>query len=117
VSEQRKNQRFELKLPIELVKAGGEGLPQVGETRNLSSGGVLFTADGRLQKGDPIEYLVTLPAQGEETALRAGAGRFAASICNRGHFGTARVPAAVTVPNSCVFLNGVVAKKKRNHAV
>jgi len=70
VSEQRKNQRFELKLPIELVRAGGEGVPQVGETRNLSSGGVLFTSDGKLQKGDPIEYLVTLPSQGEEVGLR-----------------------------------------------
>jgi hypothetical protein len=70
VSEQRKNQRFELKLPIELVKAGGEGVPQVGETRNLSSGGVLFTSDGKLQKGDPIEYLVTLPSQGDDPGLR-----------------------------------------------
>jgi hypothetical protein len=70
VSEQRKNQRFELKLPIELVKAGGGENSQLGETRNLSSGGVLFTSDGRLQKGDPIEYLVTLPAQGTETGLR-----------------------------------------------
>jgi hypothetical protein len=70
VSEQRKNQRFELKLPIELVKAGGEGVPRIGETRNLSSGGVLFTSDGKLQKGDPIEYLVTLPTQGESPSLR-----------------------------------------------
>ena len=70
MSEQRKNQRFELKLPIELVKAGGAEIPQVGETRNLSSGGVLFTSDGKLQKGDPIEYLVTLPASGTEIGLR-----------------------------------------------
>jgi hypothetical protein len=70
VSEQRKNQRFELKLPIELVKASGDEIPQLGETRNLSSGGVLFTANGRLQKGDPIEYMVTLPAAGSETGLR-----------------------------------------------
>jgi len=70
VSEQRKNQRFELKLPIELVRANGAEFPQVGETRNLSSGGVLFTSDGKLQKGDPIEYLVTLPAQGTEGGLR-----------------------------------------------
>jgi len=70
VSEQRKNQRFELKLPIELVRANGAEFPQVGETRNLSSGGVLFTSDGKLQKGDPIEYLVTLPAQGTEAGLR-----------------------------------------------
>ena len=70
MSEQRKNQRFELKLPIELVKAGGTESPQIGETRNLSSGGVLFTAEGKLQKGDPLEYLVTLPAQGTEAGIR-----------------------------------------------
>ncbi|MFN0102633.1 MAG: PilZ domain-containing protein [Bryobacteraceae bacterium] len=70
MSEQRKNQRFELKLPIELLKAGGEGVPQIGETRNLSSGGVLFTSDGKLQKGDSIEYLVTLPTQGTQNDLR-----------------------------------------------
>jgi hypothetical protein len=66
VNEQRKNQRFDLKLPIELVKTGSEAVPKVGETRNLSSGGVLFTADGRLQKGELIEYLVTLPSTSEE---------------------------------------------------
>lgn len=70
MSEQRKNQRFDLKLPIELVKAGGGENSQIGETRNLSSGGVLFTSEGKLQKGDPIEYLVTLPVQGVETGLR-----------------------------------------------
>lgn len=70
MSEQRKNQRFELKLPIELIRAGGSGLPQLGETRNLSSGGVLFTSEGKLQKGDPIEYLVTLPSQASEAGLR-----------------------------------------------
>ena len=70
MSEQRKNRRFELKLPIELVKAGCAESPQVGETRNLSSGGVLFTAEGKLQKGDPVEYLVTLPAQGTEPGIR-----------------------------------------------
>ena len=70
MSEQRKNQRFELKLPIELVRAGNDANPQIGETRNLSSGGVLFTADGNLKKGDSIEYLVTLPVQGTEATLR-----------------------------------------------
>lgn len=70
MSEQRRNQRFELKLPIELVRAGGEGVLQVGETRNLSSGGVLFTSEGKLQKGDPIEYLVTLPTTGADSGLR-----------------------------------------------
>lgn len=70
MSDQRKNQRFDLKLPIELVRGGTDANGQVGETRNLSSGGVLFTTAGRLQKGDPIEYLVTLPSQDPESALQ-----------------------------------------------
>jgi hypothetical protein len=70
VSEQRKNQRFELKLPIELVRTGNDTNPQIGETRNLSSGGVLFASDGTLKKGDSIEYLVTLSATGMESPLR-----------------------------------------------
>jgi len=70
VSEQRKNQRFELKLPIEFVKAGGGENSQIGETRNLSSSGVLFTSEDKLQKGEPIEYLVTLPPMDSSTAIR-----------------------------------------------
>lgn len=70
MSEQRRTQRFNLKLPIELVRAGGGEVPQIGEIRNLSSGGVLFTANGILQRGDSIEYLVTLPSTGESHGLR-----------------------------------------------
>jgi hypothetical protein len=68
--EQRRNQRFELKLPIELIRAGNTVIPQVGETRNMSSSGVLFTSEARLQEGVPIEYMVTLPAPGAEPPLR-----------------------------------------------
>jgi hypothetical protein len=57
-------------LPIELVRAGGGEVPQIGEIRNLSSGGVLFTADAMLRQGDSIEYVVTLPSSGEARALR-----------------------------------------------
>lgn len=70
MTEQRKTQRFELKLPIELLRSGNDDLPRIGELRNLSSGGVLFTADGRLQRGQAIEYVVTLPSQGDKTELR-----------------------------------------------
>jgi hypothetical protein len=31
-----------------------------GETRNLSSGGVLFSADTKIDIGEPIEYVITL---------------------------------------------------------
>ena len=42
--EQRKAQRFELKLPLELIRKGSTALSEHGETRNLSSVGVLFEA-------------------------------------------------------------------------
>jgi len=60
MTEQRKNQRFDLKLPFELVRA--EATMRIsGETRNVSSCGVLFTADQPLPLGEPIEYLITFP--------------------------------------------------------
>jgi hypothetical protein len=58
--EQRKHQRFELRLPFEVVR-NGSPLNVRGQTKNLSSAGVLFTADGLLPLGESIEYLITLP--------------------------------------------------------
>ena len=60
VIEQRKNRRFELRLPFELVQ---DGLPEQtqGQTLNLSSSGVLFTATTPLQIGRSIEYQISLP--------------------------------------------------------
>lgn len=60
--EQRKARRFELKLPLELVRNGAEALSGHGETRNLSSVGVLFQSDASLRIGDAVEYMITLPA-------------------------------------------------------
>ncbi len=70
--EQRKAQRFELKLPLELIRKGSQSLSQHGETRNLSSVGVLFAADAPLRIGEAVEYLITLPStpdQGEKVRL------------------------------------------------
>ena len=58
--EQRKNQRFELKLPFEVIHNGANSRT-TGETRNLSSSGVLFTATAAMSVGEPIEYCITLP--------------------------------------------------------
>ena len=58
--EQRKHQRFELRLPFEVVR-NGSPLNVRGETKNVSSAGVLFTAEGLLPLGESIEYLITLP--------------------------------------------------------
>jgi hypothetical protein len=62
--EQRKSRRFELKLPVEVVKAGSRRTSRSGETRNLSSAGVLFTAEVPMELGASLEYLITLSGNG-----------------------------------------------------
>src|SRR5580698_8563745 len=59
MTEQRKNQRFYLRLPCEIVRGAKPKL--TGETRNMSSAGVLFTSAGHVSVGEPIEYFVTFP--------------------------------------------------------
>ena len=69
--EQRKARRFELKLPLELVRSGAEALSERGETRNLSSVGVLFQSGASLRIGVAVEYMITLPASaGEPDGVR-----------------------------------------------
>lgn len=63
--EQRKSRRFELRLPVELVRAGALPIKTAGETRNLSSSGVLISTDARVAIGESIEYLITLPVPSE----------------------------------------------------
>jgi hypothetical protein len=60
MTEQRKNQRFQLRLPFEIV-SGGRSPRVSGETRNVSSAGVLFTSSAPVPIGEAIEYLITFP--------------------------------------------------------
>ena len=70
VTEQRKNQRFELRLPFQIVGSGAH-VKASGETRNVSSSGVLFTSKSPVPIGDPIEYLITFPkAPGARSEVR-----------------------------------------------
>jgi hypothetical protein len=62
VVEQRKAKRFDIKLP----RNGVRPFVGVGETRNLSSAGVLFATDAKIEVGEPIEYVITL-SPGEDT--------------------------------------------------
>lgn len=58
--EQRKHQRFDLKLPFELIHSGTA--PKLaGETKNVSSSGVLFTSTVRIEVGESIEYMIQFP--------------------------------------------------------
>ena len=61
MAEQRKNKRFELRLPFELTRRGAHATSKTGETQNMSSGGVLFTTEVSVDVGDAIEYMITLP--------------------------------------------------------
>ena len=58
--EQRRAKRFELELPLEIVRAGSERVSEVGTTRNISSGGVLFVSTKGIAIDGPVEYVVTL---------------------------------------------------------
>lgn len=60
MQERRKNQRFDLRLPLQLILAGEASHP-AGETKNVSSSGVLFTSVVRFKVGEPIEYMITFP--------------------------------------------------------
>jgi hypothetical protein len=67
--EQRKSQRFELKLPFEIL--GPHKSKVTGETRNVISSGVLFTATAPMLVGEAIEYLITFPkAPGARAEVR-----------------------------------------------
>ncbi len=60
VIEQRRAKRFELELPLVIVRAGSERVSEIGTTRNISSGGVLFVSTKGMEIGGPVEYVVTL---------------------------------------------------------
>jgi len=70
VTEQRKHQRFNLRLPFQIV-ASGKNVKITGETKNVSSSGVLFTSKIPVSVGEPIEYLITFPkANGSRSEVR-----------------------------------------------
>jgi hypothetical protein len=71
VVEQRKNQRFELHLPLRIMRTNAGHVFHVALTRNMSSSGVLFTSEAEVQIGGAIEYVVTIgSAAGVDVDLR-----------------------------------------------
>lgn len=68
--EQRKARRFDLKLPFELLRSGSRPTSRLGETRNLSSTGVLFAAEAKISLGEPVEYMITLPTAPDGGTVR-----------------------------------------------
>lgn len=60
VNDSRKSQRFNLKLPMTLLRCGGMPVEQPSETSNISSNGVLFKSGIQMEVGAPLEYVLTL---------------------------------------------------------
>lgn len=60
VVEQRRSPRFELHLPVRVMRTGAGRVSQSALTRNISSGGVLFSSESDVPIGGAIEYVVTL---------------------------------------------------------
>jgi len=64
--EQRRTRRFKLQLPLAITRSGAERVALAGFTNNISSSGVLFTAEGEPDLGGPIEYIITLNGEGPQ---------------------------------------------------
>jgi len=64
IMEQRRNRRFTLQLPLSITRAGAERVAVAGFTKNISSTGVLFTAEREPDLGGPIEYIIVLTHDG-----------------------------------------------------
>jgi hypothetical protein len=61
VNDQRRSKRYDLHLPLKLRASSRLAREEACETRNLSSGGVLFSTHQPMEPGDLIEYEIALP--------------------------------------------------------
>lgn len=68
--EQRRTRRFTLQLPLSITRHGTDRVLRAGLTKNISSGGVLFTADNESDIGASIEYIIALGSSAHGVNLR-----------------------------------------------
>jgi len=64
--EQRRTRRFTLQLPLSITRSGAERVAVSGFTKNISSSGVLFTAEQEQELGGAIEYVIVLNYAGTQ---------------------------------------------------
>src|SRR4249920_1911183 len=64
--EQRRTRRFQLQLPLSITRSGADRNILAGLTKNISSSGVLFTAEKEPDLGGPIEYVIVLNHEGPQ---------------------------------------------------
>ena len=59
-TDSRSSRRFNLRLPVTLLRCGGQTVEQQSETANVSSNGVLIRTSLDMEIGAAVEYIVTL---------------------------------------------------------
>lgn len=59
--EQRKSRRYQIRLPLRVLRRGAAPFFAQGETCNLSSRGVLFTSNQPIAVGERIEFVIRWP--------------------------------------------------------
>ena len=62
--EKRRTRRFKLQLPLSITRSGAERVTLLGLTKNISTRGVLFTAEIEPGLGGTIEYVITMHQDG-----------------------------------------------------
>ena len=68
--EQRRAQRYKLQLPLRILQVNEERLDRTEKTRDISSGGVCFTSQARVDVGGRIEYVITLSGSTPPVRIR-----------------------------------------------
>ena len=64
--EQRRTRRFQLQLPLSIIRSGATRVELAGCTSNISSSGVLFSTEAEPDFASPIEYVITLTRDGQQ---------------------------------------------------
>jgi hypothetical protein len=59
--EQRRSQRFQLTLPVTLLRSSRGDINRIAETRNVSSTGVYFLVSTPIELGSLLEFIITMP--------------------------------------------------------
>jgi hypothetical protein len=68
--EQRRTQRYQLQLPLQIVQLGDQRVNRTEKTRDISSSGVCFLTPTDVEVGGRIEYLITLSGSNPPVRIR-----------------------------------------------
>jgi hypothetical protein len=71
LQEKRRAPRFPLRLPVHLKTCNGQKCETATFSRDVSSTGISFYLDHPIEAGSELEFIVTLPPEGElQSAIR-----------------------------------------------